>query len=283
MSAVDSKQLRLGLPDVIQMMKSQAPDGVVIQSAEVWPPVAWVMMQAEAFGQSREVIATSFGVTMDMLAELVGELIQAPNLETAHEVWDVGVIALKVAQTQTTQVLATTWDQVEAMAIAKLADAIQNVAGANADPMKLASIAKTANSAVRRSQGEGHGRGVGGPAPTVDLELQSGDLGSIRLRLSTRVRDQMNNPNRVIDVTPNKPVGGELQMLRLKEIRPIAEALDSEADKARAAAEAQAHADAKALQEKFAPVKSRADVARETAEQFRFADLMNVDVEVFKK
>lgn len=230
MSGNETGQLRLSLEQVIQMMQTQCPAEVVIQDKESWPPVAWVLLQTDADGADRNVTASQLGVEVSDLAELIESLIQAPDSKTAQQVWQVGVICLKTAKMQTNQVLATTWDQVEALAVSKLAEAIQHVSGKTVDPMKLASIAKTANSAIRRQAGEGSGRA--GPGGGLDIEMQSGELGSIRLRLSPRVIEQMSNPSKVIDsIAKDVTQPRSHEMLRLKDIRPIAEEMDSAADK----------------------------------------------------
>lgn len=265
--STSSKQLRLDLKSVIQMMVSQAPDGVVIQEAGSWPPVAWMILQCEAEGKSREGLAEQLGIAVTDIDQLVEDLIQTEDQVAREQIWQVGVIALKTSAMQVTQVIGNTWDQIEAMAIEKLAEAIQNVSGKAADPERLASIARIANSATRRNQGEGQRSGFGGSTTEragtqLDVELKSGDLGSITFRFSPRVAAQMQNPNRVIDLQANKVdrEGGGMEMLRLKEIRPIAEAMDTEESKQIDAAREKEQRDSKAMQESvLGPRKTAAE------------------------
>lgn len=281
------KQLRLDLGQVIQMMISQAPEGVMIQPKEEWPPVAWMILQCEAEGRERKGLAEQLGIQTEDIDQLVADLIQADDQAASELVWGVGVIALKTAAMQVTQVIGKTWDQIEAMAIEKLAEAIQNVSGKAADPQMLAGIAKIANAATRRNQGEGrpgfggsHRPGVGSQ---VDVELQSGDLGSITFRFSPRVAAQMSNPNRVIDLKANVVDGMDLkgmEMLRLKEIRPIAEAMDTEESKKQQLAFEEQQAESKARQEAVAgPKKSRAKLEQEAEEMTRLQGMFGIFAE----
>lgn len=259
---VTGKQLRLDLESVIQMMKSQAAEGVVIQKKEDWPPIAWMILQCEAEGRERDGLAKQLGIAVEDIDTLVADLIQAEDQAASEQIWQVGVIALKTAAMQVTQVIGKTWDQIEAMAIEKLAEAIQGVNGKAVDPEKLAGIAKIANSATRRNQGEGQRGGFGGSTTeragsNLEVELKSGDLGSITFRFSPRVAAQMQNPNRVIDLQANReerPESG-MEMLRLKEIRPIAEAMESDESKAKQAEFEQQQAESKSLQDSLAPKK----------------------------
>jgi len=71
----------------------------------------------------------------------------------------------------------------------------------------------------------------------VNIELQSGALGSIRLSLSPRIQQQLANPSRTIDVAANKDTvakgneavsqnsqpGNGLKMLGLTETRKLAD------------------------------------------------------------
>ena len=232
--------LRLEMGQVIRMMQEQAAEqgqGIEVLGEEHWPPIAWVLIQAEAAGQTKEQLAQQLGVEVENVLELIKGLIQGAESESqAFALWDVGVVALRSTFVTANQVLATTWDQVEAMAIEKLAIAIQNVNPAGADPLKLMQIASTANKAVRRQQGESGQAGrsntssVGRMAEesAMELELQSGDLGSLTIRLSPRVRAQMASPHRVIDSVARE-VRTPVAKIDLKTTREIIDQADREA------------------------------------------------------
>lgn len=235
-----SKQMRLSLDEVIQLIMQQKESTTAVATPADWPPIAWVIMQQESSGMSREEIAASLGVEEADIAALICDLIQDANPETSLAAWHIGVVALKTAIAATNQVLTTNWDQLEAMAIEKTAMALQNLSHTTADPMKLIQIAAMANKATRRKQGEiAPGTAPKGiieqPQPGVEIEMKSGDVGSITLRFGPRVIEQLQKPGRIIDAEPNREPARHIEMLRLKDTRTLADSLDLEAEEKRKA------------------------------------------------
>lgn len=231
MAGMAEKQMRLNLEQVIQMMESAAPQFTVIVPAAEWPGIAWAVMQAEAGGNEREKVAEQLGVDVEDIENLISDMIQSTDPEVPLSVWKVGVVALKTATLTVQNTLATTWDQVEAMAIEKTVQAIQNLPGKSLDPTKMVLIAQMANKAVRRQGGESGGRPnapAGQASPTdVAIEMQSGNVGSITLRFGARVLEQIKKPEKVIDVVANQPKRQEKhEMVKLKQIRSAIEQVD---------------------------------------------------------
>lgn len=204
------------------------------------PPVAWLVIQEEAAGVTRAMIAKTLNVTIEALDEL-RDAITGKEGEESVTTWQQGIVALKTAEMLNTRQIGTGWDAIEAMAVNKLANQLTNMK-TDGDPDMMLKIAAAANKATRRHKGEGQGQRVGIQVNAnvangdANVELQGGHLGSIRLNLSPRIQAQLGNPSRVIDVTPRQ-VNGEsslnLQMLKLGETRNLADKSQKEHDQSR--------------------------------------------------
>lgn len=200
--------------------------------------IAWVVMQEQARGVERKDVAKSLGVTEDDLAALVDGATGLSGDESIA-LWGKGIVALKTAAILNDHDIGRGWDAVEAMAIDKLSNGLKSMRG-NGNPMDMLAIAAAANKAVRRYNGEATGMGqrpragineslgAGG----ISLELQSGELGTIRLNLSPRIQQQLNDQSRVIEAVANRQSDGtgapgtrlkDLEMLGLQETRKIAD------------------------------------------------------------
>lgn len=267
------RTLRVDLKTVIHMINGQAPEGHEVLPEADWPGIAWVIMQAEAQGDGREKIAENLGINESDIEDMVAGLMATEDTTLANSLWGVGIVTLKTAATAAGQVLTRTWDQVEALAIEKVAQGIQNLPGNKLDPMQMAQIAAIANKAVRRNQGELGGRGAPGGAQVpgnqpMEIELQSGEVGSITLRFGTKIMEQLQAPERIIDVSANKPTSSpNREMLKLKEIRGAIESADIQAEQ-------EEEAFAKSVMAKVNQIKDRQAAAKE---QFKIDEIFNFD------
>lgn len=199
-------------------------------AAEAVGPVAWLTIQEEASGVTRKQIAKNLGVEETDLIALRDSVTGVEN-ESSEEIWQRGVLTVKTAMLVNTTQVATGWDAVEAIAVDKLAKSLNDMK-TSGDPMKMLAIATQANKALRRRNGEGPGQSgrnstniqVNNMNGNAELELQSGNLGTLRLNLSPKVQAQLTNPDRVIDgvVRKQTPAAtGDLKMLGLRDTRSL--------------------------------------------------------------
>lgn len=190
-------------------------------------PIAWILIQEEARGASREKVAEALDVTREDLEELIHGVCQRENVQDSLTTWAMGVVALKTSAMMMRQVLEGGWDAVEAMAITKLSQSL-NEMKTNGDPEQMLRIATNANKALRRGKGEGQlPSGGGGTQVNVNV-LQAGKLGSMRLNLSPRIQQQLGAPGRVIDVTPKASTMGQKEMLNLEATRALLDGKEHE-------------------------------------------------------
>ncbi len=223
-------------------------------------PLAWVLIQHEGSGHSRGEFVERLGVAAEDVDSLIMQTVgvevavsdgtdegrakvYAEAMRVAETKWSAGVIALKGSALGAEQRIARGWDDIEAMAIEKLGNHLVNMK-TDGDAKTMLDIAKVANSATRRSKGEGTRSGNNGIGTSVvvkmgqgesgnEVELASGNLGSITLRLSPKIQEQLSRPERVIDAVANKTEGERrttqnLEMLRLKDTRSLADAAESQ-------------------------------------------------------
>lgn len=199
-----------------------------LMGGKVLPPIAWALIQEEALGSTREEIAQGLGVGVGELEGVRDSVTQLEGAES-EALWQQGVIALRVSRMLNEGAVTGGWDAAEAMALNKLNQSLSQMTG-NGDPATMLAIAVAANKAMRRRRGEGKGMGGNGmpgrpdqstQGASLDLTLRSGELGTLQLRLSPALQQQM--ANRTIDVTPNRPAGGalNLEMLKLSETREL--------------------------------------------------------------
>lgn len=207
-----------------QVMNAQAVAGLM--GVEGLAPIAWALIQEESQGTTREVIAQGLGVRVDELTAVV-DMATGREGDESQAVWQQGIIALKVSRMMNEGTVSGGWDAAEAMALEKLNNQLNAMQG-NGSPSEMLSIAVAANKAIRRRRGEGS-RPMGNPLNPnggqsqvgIDLTLRSGELGTLQLRLGPALQEQM--AKRTIDITPNQPAGGalNLEMLKLKETREL--------------------------------------------------------------
>lgn len=251
--------------------------------------LAWLLIQHEGQGLSRQVFVEKLGVPAESVDSLVRVTIgievrvsdgtdedAAKALSEAQQEaetrWSAGVIALKGSALGGEQRIARGWDDIEAMAVEKLGNHLANMKTDGAVETIL-TIAKAANSATRRAKGEG-ARGSGGNIGVSvvakmgdsggEVELQSGNLGSITLRLSPKIQEQLARPDRVIDAVANKATEDRtstqnLEMLRLKDTRALAEAADSDESLDRIQERSKAAADKEARRNQFGNLREFVD------------------------
>jgi hypothetical protein len=184
-------------------------------------PVAWLVLQEMAAGTPTGTIAKSLGIEPDDLISL-RDSTTGKEGEESQDLWLQGILTLKTAARLNQNTVHTGWDAIEAIALQKAHGALM-ATQSNGDLDQMMRIAATANKAARRSQGEGMKQGgtnINVNPNTGDIELQSGDLGFIRLRVSPAVSAQLQNPDRVIDGKVNRPsVLKNMEMVSLDDIR----------------------------------------------------------------
>lgn len=171
-------------------------------------PFAFLVMQEMAQGRSLGTIAAGLDISESDLDDLCDSVTGGPD-GTKNELWRNGVAFLKSTLIGNQQTIAQGWDALESMTVEVLAKKVQD-AGALLPTKDALAIATIANKAVRRHAGEGQGArvNVGISRPTgmgeedMSLELRSGNLGSIRISLSSRVRAQLEKP--VIEGSVNR-------------------------------------------------------------------------------
>lgn len=181
--------------------------------------VAWLVLQEEAAGVGIEGIAATLmgGVTVADLVLLKESVTGCVGAES-DEIWARGLVALTTASTLSRSLIAKGWDAAESIALDKLNQALYAMSGTG-DAMQMLTIASAANKAVRRERGEGNRGGVNVSVRSnnangdTTLNLQTGNLGTMRLNISPRVQAQLTNPNRIIDVTPNADSGLPIEPL----------------------------------------------------------------------
>lgn len=203
-------------------------------AGESFSAIAWLMIQEDAKGISREAIAKGMGVTEGDLRALQDATTGAEG-EESDEVWAKGVVGLRAVELVNKQNIGSGWDAIEAIAVDKIARSLHAMKGPG-DIDRMMQLATMANKAIRRGVGEGPGRsgppaGAVGSGVGVSIELNSGHLGTIRLNLSPAIHKQLSQPSRVIEGVKARNVESStsnLEMLTLKDTRKFAETMDAE-------------------------------------------------------
>ena len=141
------------------------------------------------------------------------------------DLWKACVVTIRSINLANHQSIGAGWDALEAMAVNRLAQFVSD-AGANLSPKDAVAIASMANKAVRRQAGEG---GAGrtsvsihapmGQGAEMAFEVEGGNLGSIRMSLTPRVRAQLEQP-KVIEGKANE--ADDRRMLTIDEVRNVA-------------------------------------------------------------
>jgi len=186
---------------------------------------AFLVMQEMAKGVEVERIAKELQVDESELDLLADSVTGGPN-GLKHDLWKAGVVTIRSINLANQHVMGQGWDALEAMAVNRLAQAVQD-SGERLSLKDAASIAQLANKAVRRGNGEGPRnpglmtRPPSGGGEEMTLNIQGGNLGSIRLSLSARVQSQLEQP-RTVDAVPV-----ERRMLTIEEIRNVKSERDS--------------------------------------------------------
>ncbi len=175
-------------------------------------PMAWLVIQELAAGASLKGIGESLGCTLEELIQLRDDVTGKTEKES-EELWGQCVLTLKMASRLNQQSVAGGWEAVEAIALQKVHATLMETKS-NGDLTQMMGIATQANKAIRRQAGEGQPGGRSGSGMSLrvnpntgdmEAELNSGDLGFIRLRIHPTVAQQMSAPERVIDGTVRKP------------------------------------------------------------------------------
>lgn len=207
--------------------------------------LSWLMILEEAGGVTRAEVAQQAGVSLLDLEELRyfvvrdkgfaagwGDEETQAAITACDSIWLQGIAAVRTSALMTQQAIGQGWDQVEAIAVDKVATYLSEMT-AHGDPIEMLEIATKANKAIRRSRGEGNSRGNGGfgMAGTkngdggIDASLSiPTDSGVMTLNLSSRVRTQIENAQgQVIDGQVTNRLGGirALEMLSVSQTRAL--------------------------------------------------------------
>lgn len=193
--------------------------------AESIDSFSFLVMQELAKGVKPEAIAKELEVDESELHKLADSVTGGPGgLE--HEVWRGGVTLIRSISLANQQVMGNGWDALEAMAVHRLAVAMQD-AGEKVSIRDALAISQAANRAIRRGAGEGAGKASllrpppGGGEGDMTLNIQGGNIGSIRLSLSTRVQEQLGQVKQIdVEAQPRR-------MLTIDEIRNVKSDRDS--------------------------------------------------------
>lgn len=202
-------------PQLVEQSLGLAPESI--------DSFAFLVMQEQAKGVETRLIAKGLEVDESELDLLADSVTGGPG-GLQHELWKQGVILIRSITLANQQAIGTGWDALEAMAVNRLARVVQE-AGDRLSTKDAVAIAAMANKAVRRGNGEGappraslsiHNPNRGGDGMT--LELTGGNLGSIRMSLTQRVQEQLEQP-RIINAEPKEGEGR--RMLTLEETRNV--------------------------------------------------------------
>lgn len=207
--------------------------------------LAWLLILEEAEGVARAAVADNAKVGLQDLEELRHYVVWGTGfgadwdadktllaIQSCDSIWLQGIAAVRTSAMMTQQAIGSGWDQVEAMAIDKVAAYLSEMRAVG-DPLEMLEIATKANRAIRRGRGEGGGRGNGGfgmaganngnggSETNISIPLENGTM---TLNLSTRVQKQIETAHgQVIDGKVHERLGGihALEMLDVKRTREL--------------------------------------------------------------
>lgn len=183
---------------------------------------AWLLMNEMAKGVTPQAVAKVLEVDVAEL-DLLADSVTGGDTGINHDTWKACVITIRSISLANNQVIGQGWDALEAMAVNRIANLVSD-ASDRLSIKDAVAIAALANKAVRRDAGEGNRGGANlsiharpGGGGEMAFEVQGGNLGSIRMSLSTRVQAQLEQP-RVIDAEPKQ---ADRRMLTIEEIRNV--------------------------------------------------------------
>lgn len=207
--------------------------------------LAWLMILEEAEGTPRLKIAETMNVDLIDLEELRFFTVYGTGFDEKWDdaetqagiarcdsIWLQGIAAVRTSALMTQQAIGQGWDQVEAIAIDKVASYLSSMQ-ATGNPLEMIEIASKANKAIRRNRGEGSGRGNGGfgmagsnnDNSDVNATLSIPTEGGVMtLNLSSRVRNQIETAqNKVVEGKAEGRLGGihALEMLTVEKTRAL--------------------------------------------------------------
>lgn len=174
-----------------------------------------------------QVTAIAKGLEADVAAiDALADSITGGPGGIGHDLWKACVVTIRSINLANHQSIGAGWDALEAMAVNRLAQFVDD-AGPNLSPKDAVAIASMANKAVRRQAGEGGGAGRSGVSIHAQMgqgaemafEVEGGNLGSIRMSLTPRVRAQLEQP-RTIEGKAND--ADDRRMMTIDEVRNVA-------------------------------------------------------------
>jgi len=185
----------------------------------------FLVMVEQAKGIGAAQIAKGLDCDLAALDALADSITGGPG-GIGADLWKACVVTIRSISLANQQSIGSGWDALEAMAVNRLAQFVSD-AGTNLSPKDAVAIASMANKAVRRQAGEGGGAGRTGVSIHAQMgqgaemafEVEGGNLGSIRMSLTPRVRAQLEQP-KVIEGKVND--ADDRRMLTIDEVRNVA-------------------------------------------------------------
>lgn len=182
--------------------------------------LSYVLMQSIAVGGTPDTIANGLKVDKTEIEKLIEELNQDGQL------FDRGVAILRVDSAGGVFDRDFGWDDLERIVLKKLQAVINSIR----DPDVLTRVAVAANRAKRSTDAPVH-TGIRAESGSTVI-LAGGDLGQIQLNLSHRVARQLaapeTAPRLMGDDPPSEGNRRGIEMLKLADIRQIAEDLPAD-------------------------------------------------------
>ena len=181
---------------------------------------AWLVLQEQARATPDSEIAKALSVDVSEL-DLLADSVTGGTGGVNNDLWKAAIVSLRSISLANQHAIGAGWDALEAMAVDRLASVISDMDG-KVTIKDAVAIAAMANKAVRRGQGEGstraslHVKAGSDGGGEMTLDVKGGNIGSIRLSLSTRIQEQLQAP-RVINQEPM----AERRMLTLEETRNV--------------------------------------------------------------
>ncbi len=213
--------------EIARIMTPGALEKVMEWSPGTVDPIGFLILSECAQGVKVKDIASGLGIEIEDLESLAETIAGQGGTESQN--WKNAVMILKASVVMNQQTITGGWDGIEAMAVQRLGQ-FMNAQGSNLSVKDALEIAQVANKANRRHLGEGVRGGTnitvrqgGGGNSDLDMELRSGNLGSIRMSLSQRVQAQLATP-RTIDQETRE---SNREMLSLTDTRNLVDAKPS--------------------------------------------------------
>jgi len=182
--------------------------------------LVYVLVQALASGGTVESVAKGLQVEEEELQSLIEEM------NKKEQQFDRAIALLRIDQFGSDKIRDFGWDDLEKVVLEKLRRVMPSIR----DPEVLVKIAVAANRAKRSTDpvpGYSNQR-----ADNTTVVLEGGDLGVMRISVTNRIAEQLQQPSSISKTidgeTVSKPSDG-IKMIRLTEIRELMDSREKEA------------------------------------------------------